>query len=68
MLTKQQKYGIASQLCFGSLENFKKKRTQMMEVFTKEEITELFSFAEKIDPMFKKRDGFIPKAVLKMIG
>jgi hypothetical protein len=59
MLTKQQQYSIASTLATSSTATVKTKLAGNSEAI---------SFIEKIEKYFVKKDGFIPKQVLKIIN
>lgn len=59
MLTKSQKYSIATLLATNSYTNVVYKLKQLQEI-------EGIEFAEKIKKYFTKCDGFIPRSVIKL--
>lgn len=63
MLTQSQKYSIATLLSVNTLEAtlYKIRQSHLNEV------VEGVEFAKLINKYYKKRDGFVPRPVIKMI-
>ncbi len=66
-LSRQQKYSIASGLATGKPEPLLAKM-RSSGLFSESEIREAEAFAREIDKHYKKRDGFVPDKVRKLIG
>lgn len=65
MLTQKQKYQIASALCCMSLAQVK-ERLKAYSVDCDYDLA--CRFAEVVNTKMKKRDGHVPKSVLKLIN
>jgi hypothetical protein len=64
MLNPNQKYGIASALAADNLDNV---IANLNKLPFPDLISEGVKFAKHLNQFFKKRDGFIPAAVLELL-
>lgn len=65
-MLQTQKYSVATMLATNSYKETVRRIRWSYEQLG-EDPSEMLEFAEKINPLYKKRDGFVPKKVLDLI-
>lgn len=64
-LTREQKYGIATMLATSSYSSVQQRIKQYPDASL---VEAALAFASSIDPLYVRRDGFIPKTVIKRLA
>lgn len=67
MLSYQQRYSVASMLAVNSLDAVRRRLDGLRADMPEMPIDDLINLAERLDPYYVRRDGFVPKKVLAIL-